>query len=137
MRDGITGHLFEEEVLGRCAATYRGYMTFREAAELVRKNQPAKARPAALRLHAEVAKRFGKWADGVRFYTAVRSSLDVFHGVDGFFEFRGVVVTIDVTINPHKVCGKADLVVSGDDFENLPALAARVAREFASKIRRG
>jgi hypothetical protein len=67
----------------------------------------------------------------------VRSALDVFHGVDGFFEFRGVVVTIDVTINPNKVCGKADLVVSGDDFEDLPALAARIAREFATKIRRG
>lgn len=46
--DGYTGHLFEEEVLGTCKASYRGYMSWRDAAELVRKNQPVKKTPVAV-----------------------------------------------------------------------------------------
>ncbi len=131
--DGYTGHLFEEEVLGICKASCHGYMLWREAADLVRKNQPAKKAPTAIRLEIEVGRQFG---EGVRFFTAVRSAMDVFHGVDGFFEFRGVVVTIDVTTNQHKDSGKADVIVYKGDLENLPVLAGRIAREFKSKERR-
>lgn len=134
--DGITGHLFEEATLGRCAAICQGYESWRKAVEEVRKHQPRQKRPAAVRLENEVVKCFGKLGMSVKFYTAVRSTLDVYHGVDAFFEFRGVLVTIDVTINPNKDCGKADVIVHADDFENLPALAGRIAREFATKMRR-
>lgn len=62
--------------------------------------------------------------------------MDVFHGVDGFFEFHGIVVTIDVTTNPNKDSGKADVIVHPDDLENLSTLAGRIAREFITKQRR-
>ncbi len=133
----MNGHLFEEVTLGVCLVEYHGYLTWQKAAEQVRTHQPCTHRPAARRLHAEVAKRFGKCASAVKFYTAVHSPLDMFHGVDCFFEFRGVMVTIDVTINPGKNSGRADVVVQADDFENLPVLAARISGVFAEKIRRG
>lgn len=132
--DGYTGHLFEEEVLGICKASYRGYMSWRDAAELVRKNQPLKKTRVATRLEVEVGRQLG---EVVRFFTAVRSVMDVFHGTDGFFEFRGLVVTIDVTMKSDKDSGKADLIVHADDLENLPMLAGRIAHEFVRKERRG
>lgn len=134
--DEINGRLFETTTLGRCAAICQGYAPWREAVEQVRKHQPREKRPAALRLEKEVARYFGKLGMSVKFYTAVHSAMDFYHGVDAFFEFRGVLVTIDVTINPNKNSGKADVIVQADDFENLPALAGRIAREFASKIRK-
>lgn len=133
--DGYTGHLFEEEVFGRCRALPHGYMRWREAAAEVRKNQPPFKTPVAARLEREVRRQVGGEA---KFFTAVRSALDVFHGVDGFFQFRGVVVTIDLTCNPDKDedCGKADLIVCKDDLGDIPALAARIVREMKSKERR-
>ncbi len=131
-----TGTFFEEVTLGHCGATYEGYLKWREAVELVRKCQPCKKRPAAQRLEQEVARRFGKFSLAVKFYTAVRSPLDFFHGVDAFFEFQGILVTLDATINPLKNSGRADIIVHAEDFDDLPALAARIASVFAAKIRR-
>lgn len=133
-RDFYNGHLFEEEVLGRCRVSFHGYMSWKEAASEVRDNQPISQRPLAGRLEKEVASRLGRQC---RLYTAVRSALDVFHGVDAFFEFHGQVVTIDLTMNPDKICGKADLIIQEDDLENLPALANRIVRKFAEKRERG
>ena len=133
--DGYTGHLFEEEVLGNCQAECHGYMSWREAVELVRKSQPRHKTPVATRLEVEVGRQLG---GVVKFFTAVHSAMDVFHGTDGFFEYCGVVVTIDVTTNPHKDCGKADMIVHQGDLENLSTLAGRIARELNSKLlRRG
>ena len=133
--DGLSGHLFEEATLGLCPAESHGYMPWQEAAEQVRKHQPREKRPAAARLEQEVARRLGKFGTAVRFYTAVRSTLDQYHGVDGFFQLGRFVVTIDVTINPEKSAGRADLIIQADDFENLHVLAARIVRELARKIK--
>lgn len=132
--DGYTGHLYEEEVLGRCQAQHRGYMQWREAIALVRKSQPVHKAPCALSLEREVSRQLGEQAV---FYTAVRSTLDVMHGCDGFFEFRGVIVTVDLTMNPHKDCGKADIIIHQDDVDNLPQLAGYIVREFHQKQRSG
>ncbi len=131
--DGYTGHLFEREMLGQCLAPYRGYLRWREAAQLVRKSQPRAKAPVAARLEREVSAQVGV---SVMFFTAVGSALDVMHGCDGFFEFRGVVVTIDITMNPHKDSGKADIVIAREEVENLPVLAGRIARELRSKLSR-
>lgn len=131
--DGYTGHLFEEEMLGTCKAPYRGYMSWRDAAEMVRKNQPTKKTETVTNLEKEVGKQLG---EVVKFYTAVRSSMDMFHGTDGFFEFHGFVVTVDVTTNLHKDSGKADIIIHQDDLGDLTALAGRISREFKSKERR-
>ena len=130
---GYTGHLFEREVLGECRAAARGHMGYREAAELVRKSQPTKKTSTATRLEAEVGKRLG---GAVKFFTAVGSAMDLFHGTDGFFQFEGFIVTIDVTMNPNKDSGKADVIICEDDLVDLTALAGRIAREFTTKQRR-
>ncbi len=124
---------FEVEVIGSATIKFTGYMTFAAAVQAVRTHQPARKTATVVALEREFERRGMK----VPFYTAVGSSLDFHHGVDGFFEFNGVVVTVDVTINPTKEVAKADLVVHPDDLENLPALAARVAAEFVRKIERG
>lgn len=132
--DGITGHLFEEEVLGRCRVRHNGYLRWREAATLARASQPTCQTATVALLERIVSKKIGA---AVRCFTAIGTPLDYFHGVDGFFEFHGTVVTIDVTHNPHKDTGKADLIVHPDDLGDLSELAARVAREFATKLSRG
>lgn len=131
--DGYTGHLFEEKVLGRCRAIHREYVPYWEAMELVRKSQPITPTPVAARLQQEVSMQLGA---AVRFYTAVRSTLDERHKVDAFFELSGVMVTIDLTMNPHKDFGKADLLVSAEEIEDLVALGGRIAREMRSRISR-
>ncbi len=128
-----TGRLFERRVIGECTVSYQGHLCWKEAAAQVRKNQPKQLPKNATDLLAEVRRQTK--AD-VQFYTAIGSALDYFHGVDGFFEFAGFVVTIDVTKNPHKDCGKANMVVCEDDLEDLPALAGRVVREFVTQARR-
>jgi hypothetical protein len=126
------GDVFQTEVLGRCKAPFKGHMQWREAAEQVRKHQPAKKTQIVEALERE----FEQNGLPVVFYTAVGSALDYFHGVDGYFEFRGVVVTIDVTINSEKTSAKADLVVHPDDLKNIRVLAARIGREFVTKMQR-
>ncbi len=132
---GYTGHLFEEEVLGKCQSTHRGYMRWHEAAAEVRKNQPRTTAPVASKLCGELRKKLP--GIDIRFYTAVGSTLDLMHSVDGFFEFEGTVsVTIDLTMNSAKDCCKADVLVCESDLADLPALAFRVARELQTKLSR-
>lgn len=127
----ITGRVFESATLGRCEAPQSGYLPRREALDLVRKCQPKQKRPAAARLEAEVMKHLGITAE---FFTAVSSTLDHFHSVDAFFVVGAVIVTIDVTTNPHKCFGKADVIIQADDFENLAALAGRIANECKRQL---
>lgn len=131
-----SGRLFEATLLGHCGAQGQGYVPWKEAARLVRGRQPREMRPTASRLLAEVQRLVGKLA-AVRFCTAVGSALDLFHGVDAFFEIPacGLTVTIDVTLNSQKTSARADLVLHAEDFEDLPALAARVVRVFAEKAK--
>ena len=131
--DGLTGRLFEEVSLGTCRAVHRGYMRWHEAVETVRKNQPPLKAPMAARLEREVRAQIG---EAVRFFTAVRSTLDVMHGCDGFFEFHGIVVTIDLTMNHCKDSAKADLLIQREETTDIPVLAGRVAREMRSKLLR-
>ncbi len=131
--DGYTGHLFEEETLGKCLGTHRGHMQWHEAMEVVRKNQPRVKTPVASRLEQEVRKQAGV---AVVFYTAVGSTLDLKHSVDAFFEFMGVAVTIDLTMNDDKDACKADLLVVKEEINNLSALAGRISRELKSKLSR-
>jgi hypothetical protein len=137
--DGLTGHLFESQVLGECRVKWDGsYRSYASSMELVRANQPGDPMDPATRtandLHALVAEQLGldDYAK-LGFYTAVRSPLDFFHGVDAFFEFQGVVVTMDLTLNPHKDEAKAHIVIHPKDLENLPFLAAWIADGLRSK----
>lgn len=134
-----SGRLFEATLLGSVgnrALCDGSYKPWRECMGLVQGCQPRQMRPTAARLLTEVRRLVGRLT-AVDFYTAVGSTLDLRHSVDGFFHIPacGLVVTIDVTLNPNKVYGKADLILHDEDFENLPALATRIARLFADKAK--
>lgn len=137
--DGMTGHLFEEEVLGRCTVEYREKMPYEPRAKAIataRKSQPQKQAGVAKILEGEIKRQLGADAE---LYTAVRTPLDFYHGVDAFVEFKGVVVTLDVTTNPHKDACKADLLVGQDELTSMKAvmqLAGRITREVQAEQRR-
>ncbi|MBU4348163.1 hypothetical protein KJ671_01485 [Patescibacteria group bacterium] len=55
--------------------------------------------------------------DRIKFYTAVKTPLDIFHGIDAFIEFEDSnkkkhLVTFDLTINPQKIECKSDIIVT-------------------------
>ncbi len=128
---GITGRDLEQTVLGSCKAQAHGKMTFYAASKLVRNanNQPFDPhRPTgeARRLRDAVAKEMGIEPVQLGIYTAVGSNLDYNHGVDGFFAFNGLVVTLDVTMCPeHKPLRGADVLISHLDVETGYGFVAR------------
>lgn len=140
---GYTGRLFEEEVLGALHITWsRGrFVPFVEALRLAQINQSWDPSDPNLRvandLHAEVALALGldDWRE-LRLFSAVNSPLDFFHGVDGWFEFRGRVVTMDVTTNPHKLSAKADFIIRPEDLgpEARPSTARLIAKAFTRTL---
>lgn len=128
-----TGRLMEEEALGSpdrekidvLNNPERTYLTYRQAMEAVKKMQPFDPSdpdpPFANDLHTTVAERLGL-ADysQLGFFTALGSHLDFFHGVDAFFELRPekgrkIEVTLDITKNPLKDVGRADVLISMPD----------------------
>jgi hypothetical protein len=136
--DGYTGRLFEEEVLSVCSVNrveWDGtkYVSFQKSCTMVRKHQPAALPIAARRLKNRVAEQIGNGGEKLELFTAIGTPLDIFHGVDAFFEFNGIVVTIDLTRNPNKDSGKAHFILTEDDVTtNLLETASRVAREIKS-----
>ena len=71
---------------------------------------------AAKAMHTRVAKNLPHGRKELRLFVAIGSTLDAYYGVDAFFEYGGVIVTIDVTVSRHKDCPKADFIVSLYDF---------------------
>lgn len=135
--NGYTGKLFEDEVLAICQTNWDGhsYVPFQRALWLVRQNQPWDPTDPSTRagedLHCQVALALGL-EDFVElsFLSALGTPLDLFHGVDAVFEWRGVVVTVDLTTNPHKDSYKADLILhpedENDDWQEAGAKIARL-----------
>lgn len=132
-----TGHMLEWDCFGSCLWKWEAepeYVPFRQAMARVRKSQPwDPTDPEPLvssNLHAYVCLALGveDWSE-VALYTSIGSPLDRFHGVDAFFHFRGRVVTIDVTANPHKNSYKADVILSAEAIENggLKQVASKIA----------
>jgi len=147
-RDGSTGKLAEADFMPDCdAASHRQWAAYKRSSwnypdvdeddvlrEVVRHNQPYGWNPANPRLeggklHGMVAKRLGI-DDGLRLYTAFRSPLDD-RGADGFFDYRGRIVTIDLTLDGSKLENgyKADVVVGPD----LDFAAYQIAERFAER----
>jgi hypothetical protein len=116
-----TGTEIEEEIIGHALVSWNGtYVPFKQSMRDVRANQPwdpSDPEPAfANDFHASVAVALGiEDYSELKLYTAVGSTLDVCHGIDCFFEFRGKIVTIDLTTNPSKVLAKANFVLNVSD----------------------
>jgi len=176
---GLTGNLFETEQIGTIdtgSPEYQkalrlakekeakfgkegGYLRFRTALELVKKFQPSDptnpqkpfARELRIALQDILKLETPEDYDRVKFYTAVGTPLDIFHGVDAFVEFekenpetKKVDVyraTFDFTTNPQKQGYKSDIVVQEKDLPD-PKLEAddfleavhRFAEKAAEKI---
>ncbi|MBI4435222.1 hypothetical protein HY630_00980 [Candidatus Uhrbacteria bacterium] len=168
-RDFYSGRLNERDVLGefkptpeglkafRAEANERGYIARGRAIELVRKftkEDPTNPRqPFAKELRLAIIDELGleddKDLDRIRFYSAVGTPLDVFHGVDGWVEFVPEVgtpqmVTLDATMDPEKIEHKADIIVQQfpdpeeDEkafFEAVEGHAADVAKRLRPSVK--
>ncbi len=126
-RSGIPGGIIERELIGKSMYESKGgepgheftYRTYEQSLRLVKEMQPFDpTRPTpefAYMVRRLIFKELELTDEQeLRFYTAVGSALDLYHGVDGWFEItragHEVRATIDMTKNDLKDTGyKADI----------------------------
>ncbi len=131
-----SGTLNERDMLGefkaspqaiarlREIASDRGYVSYNKAMDFARqfseKDPTDPEKPFANQLRSALIEELDletdEEMDRLKFYSAVGTPLDVFHGVDAWIEYVSpsgarVVVTIDVTLNTNKSSHKADVIV--------------------------
>lgn len=145
------GQFFEQSVFKGCVDgntdNIREYMGYKESLDWVREHQPKKdyKNPETLdsgqlsQLKSAVSSKLPNVDEVLKFYTAIGSSLDRFHGVDGFFELGDHIVTVDLTLDPDKVIAKADVVILADDENGLTdevidRASLAISEKFKEKI---
>jgi hypothetical protein len=160
-REFYSGRLSERDMLGEFkggddyrkaylnAANEDGFMIRHQAIELIRKFSESDPRnpskPFAKELRMAVIEELGleesEDMDRVKFFSAVGTPLDHFHGVDAWVEFdsgRGGprMVTLDVTLNTEKETHKADIIVQKvpDPSENEDEFLKLVYEIYAPQI---
>lgn len=126
------GKLIESELLGETKKEINHfaelhetptYMKYKSSVEFAKTHQradplnPKRFFPKSLREGLKSDSQLGITnEEQIAFYTAVNSPLDLYHGVDAFFEYkngeRAIVVTLDVTTNPNKDSYKADVILA-------------------------
>ncbi len=118
------------------------YIPFAEAIEYVKKHQPdGLHRSKIIRdLRSKIAAFCTDVEHPVKFYTAVGTPLDTYHGVDAFFEQGNIIVTVDVSLR-EKIKQKADvLLLVAFDKEGRPTISSgdleRVASQIANNLNR-
>lgn len=128
-----TGRLLERRVFGECRWRCGGYLSYRQALEMVLKHQGGET-TIVRAVRVEVAKQLGVSVDVVKFFTAVgENPMDRKHGIDAVLVFGNVVVSLDITKNSNKDSTKADILVVEEDLGDIPTLAGRIARVAAQK----
>ncbi len=144
-RDGITGKTFEIEVLGVCrnVGGEVQYLPYHKAMKVAMSNQPwddpTDPEPRFPRdLHFLVCEELGIDCSELRYYTAVGTAFDFFHGIDAFFTYkRGdkvYWVTLDLSLR-QKFEYKADILVGFmEKIDDLKACAREIAQAFQQKI---
>ena len=143
--DGETGKIFEWCLLGSCKATIgyqeAQYLDFKKSLEWVKNNQksdptgkPEKAFAQAIK--RGIAKKLGVLYHEVRYYSAIGSALDIFHGIDAFVEYGGKIVTIDVTKESHKTYRKANILITKDIYEaGVDSGWSELVTDIANRLR--
>lgn len=112
---------------------------FEEGVEEAIRNQPRGWNPRrprtklAGKLYQLVRQELGD-ARGLALYSSVGTSLDFFHGTDGFFRWRGAVVTLDLTVQRSKRRYSADVLIPHHMVAN--GGARRLARRIAHTLKR-
>ena len=168
--DFYSGRLNERDVFGefkmtdearkafRLAANERGYVVYNKAVELVRtfstEDPTNPQKPFAKELRMAVIEALGleddEDMDRIRFYSAVGTVLDIYHGVDGWIELQldeepAILVTLDVTLNKQKTDHKADIIVQeisdpsqdANKFEqDVEHYASQVIERFHEQLQR-
>ena len=153
---GYTGHLLEQESFGEPLLSEeekKRYMKYGDAMNLLKEKQafePSDPEPRfANDLHASVAERLGLEDYGkLKFFSSVGSPLDIYHGVDAFLELEGKdgkkhVVTMDISGNPNKNKGKADVLINmpfegldpKEDKEKYMEKISETTNEIAEKLK--
>ncbi|GEM_PF-4122925 len=135
----------------------RGYLPYKKALRLAMdchvSNPYNPDKPIASDLHASVVEALHKKGvlnslvdfDKVGYYSSLYTPLDYFHGVDGILIVETgegkIVVSLDVTINPHKSHAKADFVIQAGDMpdaklekEKYKKFIHKLAEEIADVI---
>jgi len=153
---------FEKEPAENSIADYKSfientYATFDEALNIARRSQPEGYDPAdpnmkfgfANDLHAVIAEKLSpEDYSKLKLYTAVNSHLDIYHSSDAFFELETsdpatgrkfyAIVTLDVTLNPQKREGKADVTFTcpkeGLDRASDPTAYISAYKKLAEQI---
>lgn len=129
-----SGQMFEEEVLGHCTVSWDGeYLPWKQALWQVRNGQPWDTHCPRILFMQKVLKGLNReLGSNAEFYTAVGSALDKYHGVDGYFYFEGIMVTIDASLR-RKDSHRADILLVEEDSENPEVFAHKVAETFSAK----
>jgi len=162
--DMYSGHMYEADLLGVYKPTKEalaklrtlkgrdGYVERGVMLDFIRKNpseDPTNPRqPFANELRLAIGDALGLVDDAdlnrLKFFTAVGTPADVFHGIDGWIEYeakRGndsVIVTLDATKNPNKETAKADMVIplipdAEEDEDAFLEAAEKYGKEIARK----
>ena len=87
-------------------------MSFSKALAFTKEHQPSTLSRSRVvtKLRNSIAERLSDSTTPVKFFTAVGTPLDVYHGVDGFFEQGSRIVTCDISLREKEVI-KADVLI--------------------------
>lgn len=134
------GQDLERALLGRAVVDARerpeGYLSFKDALDYARKHQPSpfERSKTVKELRAKVALYCDDKNEAVKFYTAVGTPLDIYHGVDAFFEQGRRIATLDVSMRDKEEY-KADVLVRAAlDDDGIVAVNESELQDAASKI---
>ena len=143
---GYTGKTFEREVLGECKVrVIHGKLKFNRLVSQIRWNQPENPYyPTRERsnFHRAVASELegrGVHGSALGLFTAVGTPLDRYHGIDGFFSFEGIMVSVDCTLDPNMdPSPRARVVVHGEDMlDGYKEPAYQIANLICEARRKG
>ena len=128
----------EWEVLGECMVRTSVKMDFWQAVAFAKRHQPHDPfhpRGAGADFQRAVADELPVCPSRLGLYTGLGTPLDRL-GVDGFFFWDGLIVSFDLTKNPHKDSTRARVLVTGEDVVcGFPWAAYQIAECFRSLIK--
>ena len=90
----------------------REYLSFSDAIAFAKEHQPSTLTRSRLvtQLRKSIAESLSDSTLPLKFFTAVGTPLDTYHGVDGFFEQGNHIVTCDISLREKEVI-KADVLI--------------------------
>lgn len=140
--DGLpSGRDAEKKVLGIPTGPLKTeYQKFDDAIAYAKDHQPSLFERSTIvkTLRASIADMCRNKQTPVKFFTAVGTPLDMYHGVDAFIEQGGRIVTLDVTL-ADKSSSKADVILYLDmndeevvsvDPKHLQGVATVIAQKL-------